>query len=93
MSVLGTRYEALRLRRRLEALLGTSDIVELDFAGVLVTQSFADELLGPLALRIGPALLEKVCFAGCIEDTKDILRLVLSGRMRDHTIAAGRTRV
>jgi hypothetical protein len=66
-----------------EAALERGDSVQVDFAGILVTQSFTDELIGPLILRIGPEFLERVSFAGCSEDVKSVLRMVISGRLAD----------
>ena len=40
--------------------------------GVFVTQSFVDELFGPMILRIGPAVLQRLAFSGCNDETKAI---------------------
>lgn len=82
--VLGTRYTAVAVRREVEGALLRGQHVQLDFKQLLVTQSFADELLGPLVLRRGPGLLNNLSFAGCTEDTKAIVRLVLASRLGDY---------
>jgi hypothetical protein len=58
--------------------------VQIDFTGAFVTQSFVDELFGPLILREGPGVLERLAFSGCSEDTRAILNLVFAGRLRDY---------
>ena len=61
-NVLGTRYSAIDFRERIERQLESCPSVELNFTGVFVTQSFVDELLGPLILRMGPTALERLVF-------------------------------
>jgi hypothetical protein len=81
--VLGTRYSAISLRQHVEERLEGCETVRVDFGGVFVTQSFVDELFGPLILRMGPIVLERLVFAGCSEDTQAILKLVFASRIRD----------
>jgi hypothetical protein len=83
VSVLGTRHSAFTFRERVIRKLESCQIVQVDFRGVFVTQSFVDELFGPLILRMGPAVLERVVFSGCSEDTKAILNLVFASRLQD----------
>jgi len=83
--ILGTRSVAVPLRQRVEsALQGGSGNICLDFAGVTVTQSYMDELLGVLILRYGPALLERVAFKTCSEDVRAVIQFVASARIRDY---------
>ncbi|HEY4213163.1 MAG TPA: STAS-like domain-containing protein [Steroidobacteraceae bacterium] len=83
LRVLGTRYGAVHLRERVEERLASCDSVNVDFGGTFVTQSFVDELFGPLILRMGPAVLQRLIFSGCGEDTQAILKLVFASRIRD----------
>ncbi len=84
MRVLGARHSAVKFRDRLTRQLESGDTVQLDFTGAFVTQAFADELFGPLILRVGPKVLERLAFFGCSEDTRAILNLVFAGRLRDY---------
>jgi hypothetical protein len=84
-NVLGTRYSAIDFRESIERQLESCPSVELNFAGVFVTQSFVDELLGPLILRMGASALERLAFSGCSDEAKAILRLVIAARLRDHS--------
>jgi len=83
-NVLGTRYSAISFRERMERQLESCPSVEVNFAGALVTQSFVDELLGPLILRMGSIALERLSFSGCGEEAQAILKLVIAGRLRDY---------
>ena len=83
VSVLGTRHSAIDFRNRIGRQLDTCQTVQIDFRGIFVTQSFVDELFGPLILRMGPTLLERVVFSGCSDDTRAILNLVFASRLQD----------
>lgn len=83
VDVLGTRYSALKLRENVEQRLEDCQTVQIDFEGVFVTQSFIDELFGPLILRMGPEVLQRLTFSGCNEETKSILSLVFASRLQD----------
>ena len=83
--VLGARHGAVKFRDRLTRQLESGDAVQVDFSGALVTQAFVDELFGPLILRAGPSVLERLAFSGCSDDTRAILNLVLAGRLRDYS--------
>ena len=90
-NVLGTRYSAIDFRECIERELESCPSVEINFAGVFVTQSFVDELLGPLIIRMGASALERLTFSGCGEEAKAILKLVIAARLRDYsTRQAGR---
>jgi len=82
-NVLGTRYSAIKFRERMERQLESCPSVEINFAGVLVTQAFVDELLGPSILRLGESVLGRLTFSGCGEEAKAILKLVIAARLRD----------
>ncbi|MDB6103164.1 MAG: hypothetical protein JWO52_3163 [Gammaproteobacteria bacterium] len=81
--VLGTRHSAISLRERVEERLESCEAVHVDFDGLFVTQSFVDELFGPLILRMGPTVLQRLVFLGCSEDTQAILKLVFASRIKD----------
>ena len=81
--VLGTRYSAIELRENIEQRLESCRTVQIDFNGVFVTQSFVDELFGPIILRMGPPILQRLAFSGCNDETKAILSLVLASRLQD----------
>jgi hypothetical protein len=83
VDVLGTRYSAIKFRERVSQQLETCQTVQVDFSEVFVTQSFVDELFGPLILRMGPALLDRLVFSGCNDDTRAILNLVFASRLLD----------
>lgn len=83
VSVLGTRHSAIDFREHIGRQLDACQTVQVDFRGVFVTQSFVDELFGPLILRMGPALLERVVFSGCNDATRAILNLVFASRLQD----------
>jgi STAS-like domain of unknown function (DUF4325) len=83
VQVLGTRYSAIGLRERVEKHLESCEAVHVDFDRVFVTQSFVDELFGPLILRMGPTVLQKLVFSGCSDDTQAILKLVFATRIKD----------
>ena len=83
VDVLGTRYSAIGLRENVEQRLENCQTVQIDFNGVFVTQSFVDELFGPIILRMGPPILQRLAFSGCNDATKAILSLVLASRLQD----------
>jgi hypothetical protein len=84
LRVLGTRYLARRIRQSLSDDVVQSSGVEIDFTGTEVTQSFVDELLGPLLLRHGEKVLETVVFRGCSENARAVIMFVISGRLSDY---------
>jgi hypothetical protein len=83
LDLLGTRFIAKKIRVSIEEAMSQSGNVEVDFNGVEVTQSFIDELLGPLLLRAGPDLLTRLAFRGCSENAQAVIRFVVSGRLAD----------
>lgn len=83
LNTLGTRFLAKRIRQLVEdATSGLSTCI-LDFSGVDVTQSFIDELIGPLLLRAGPTILSSLAFRGCSEASQAVIRFVISDRLLD----------
>lgn len=83
VSVLGTRHSAIRFREQVSSQLETCETVQIDLSAVFVTQSFVDELFGPLILRMGPSLLDRLVFSGCNDDTRAVLNLVFASRIQD----------
>ncbi len=83
LNLLGTRFIAKTIRTSIEDALSHSDHVEVDFSGVEVTQSFIDELLGPLLLRKGPQLLTRLAFRGCSENAQAVIRFVVTERLSE----------
>ena len=75
---LGTRLVARRLREQVEVLLAQASEVELNFAGVNISQSFADELVGVLVLSHTPAVLERLVFKGCSDSVKAMIEFVVA---------------
>jgi len=84
LHLLGTRHSAKVIRRQLVAALELEESVELDFDRVTVTQSFADELLGPLILERGHELLTRMRFKGCSDDVRAVLTFVVGQRLLDY---------
>jgi hypothetical protein len=85
VTVVGTRYSAIELRNKVEQLLTEGTQVDLDFSNLTVTQSFADALLGPLAMRYGRAILDMLRFGGCSDQVRSVIQLVLSDRLKPET--------
>lgn len=82
--MLGTRAAAGDLRDQVEAALDEGCIVQVDFKGVLVSQSFMDEFLGVLITRHGPAVLDRVEFKNCHDEVKAAARFVTRLRSRQY---------
>ena len=79
--MLGTRDVAAPLRLKVETAIDRGAVpICIDFAGLLVSQSFMDEFLGVMILRYGPSVLEKVVFQNCSDDVKAAIDLVVSIR-------------
>jgi len=76
----GTRTSATSLRHRVEPVLARGGDVVLDFAGVEVTQSFVDELVGYLILSRGPDVLQQIVFKRCSENVRAIIEFVATDR-------------
>lgn len=76
----GFRAAAVSARQQAEDILTNGQEVVLDFAGIEVTQSFVDELVGYLILRDGPKILDRIIFKSCSSDTRAIIELVVADR-------------
>lgn len=83
LHVLGTRHSAKQIRKLVSERLQSHDAAVIDFESVTLTQSFADELLGPLLLESGPAILQRLSFKSCSEDARAVITFVVSQRLRD----------
>lgn len=83
LRVLGTRHSAKKIRTLVSKTLDDDGAAIIDFSSVTLTQSFADELLGPLLLAHGPALLKKLSFKSCSEDARAVITFVVGQRLRD----------
>ena len=83
--MLGTRDIATPLRIKVEIAIEEQRVpICLDFGGLLATQSFVDELLGPLILRHSPAVLEHIVFKNCHEDLRAAIDLVAAVRSNQY---------
>lgn len=81
LSFLGTRPRAHAPREQVARLLAeTQEDIEVDFTGVAVSQSFADELVGALLLQMGPDILNRVVFKGCSDSVKAAIEFVVADR-------------
>lgn len=83
LPVLGTRHSAKKFRTLVSETLDRDGAAVVDFSSVTLTQSFADELLGPLLLAHGPALLKKLSFKSCSEDARAVITFVVGQRLRE----------
>lgn len=83
------RSATLPVREQAEDALPQGREVVFDFAGIEVTQSFIDALVGALILRHGPEILERVIFKNCPDDTRAIIEFVATDRcdqfLRSHS--------
>lgn len=86
-SVLGQRHTARPIREHINNQLALEDRVRIDFSGLEVTQSFADELLGALVLEHGPDVVSKLTFAGCSDSVKGIITFVIRDRVHQRLSA------
>jgi hypothetical protein len=76
----GLRSVAVPSRQQAEETLQQGGEVVFDFAGLAVTQSFVDELIGALILRHGPDILDRIVFKNCSDDTRAIIEFVAADR-------------
>jgi|SRR5450759_747261 hypothetical protein len=83
---LGTRFEGRALRLELERGLSLPDStpMRLNFSGVTITQSCADEFLGVLVAIQGKALIDRLVFQNCSPDVRAVLELVIGSRLENH---------
>lgn len=78
--MIGMRSSAIPIRLQIQQALDARQEVVINFTGVAVTQSFIDELLGALILRNGPSIMQRIILKGCSEETRGIIRFVVSDR-------------
>ncbi len=81
---LGTRHLGARIREKAESILSAREAtLVLDWSGVnVVTQSFADELVGKLASHLGrEAFLSRVCFLNLDPSVRSVVRYVAASRL------------
>jgi hypothetical protein len=83
LQILGTRHSAKKIRRLVSENLKNEGVAVIDFRSVTLTQSFADELIGPLLLEQGPAVLQKLAFKSCSDDARAVITFVVGQRLRD----------
>lgn len=79
--VLGQRHTARPIRDRINQQLKLEGQVRIDFSGLEITQSFADELVGALVLEHGPDVVPRLSFAGCSDSVKGIITFVIRDRV------------
>ena len=81
------RYVALPVRRELEEFLRDHDKIIVDFKNVPnATQSWVDGLLGKLFLKEGKTLLARMQFKNCSLNVQELIKFVVSDRVRDHEV-------
>ncbi len=78
--MIGMRSSALPIRSQIELALQRGEDVSIDFSGVEITQSFADELIGALILRKGAIVMNRLLLRGCSATTRGILQFVANDR-------------
>ncbi len=82
--LLGSRDKARSVRKNLELRLEKEDSIKIDFLKTNATQSFIDELIGILIWIHGPEILKKIVFKNCSDDTKTIIKFVVSDRLAEY---------
>lgn len=82
--IVGMRSKATPVRRQVEGALDAGQVVELDFSGVVATQSFVDELVGLLVLERGPDVFKCIRFRNCSPELQGIVRFVTSDRAEQY---------
>lgn len=85
--MIGMRSSAIPIRHMIEEALSDGQEVSINFAGVEVTQSFVDELVGAIVLRHGPDVTSRLIFKGCSPSARSILRFVLTDRAEQFSLA------
>ena len=79
------RYEAIPVRKQLEAFLAEHGTATIDFQQIpQATQSWVDEIVGKFVLIEGAAFLKRTKFQNCSPVIQDIIRFVVTDRLRDH---------
>lgn len=85
--MIGMRSTAVPIRKSIELALENEQEVIVNFAGIEVTQSFVDELLGALILRAGPKIMQRLVLKGCSEQTRGIVKFVAADRAEQFMLA------
>ena len=86
---LGGKDNGRFLRNEIEIALSSGQVV-VDFYGLpLITQSFSDEFLGPIAAHHGKNVFDQVTFKNCSKDIQVILTST-AGRFLTHGSGAMR---
>jgi hypothetical protein len=79
------RYEAIPVRKQLENFLAEHGTATIDFQHIpKATQSWVDEVVGKFVLKEGAAFLKQVKFQNCTPVIQEIIRFVVTDRMRDY---------
>jgi hypothetical protein len=87
-----TRPEGIRARTILLQRLQEADEIELDFSGVSVTPSFADECVGRLAAQLGKdEFNRRVRFTNVPAEIDSLLKLVIMRQLSSRTPLAKAT--
>jgi len=73
------RYVALPVRRELEEFLRDHDKIIVDFKNV-------PNALGKLFLKEGKSLLARMQFKNCSLNVQELIKFVVSDRVRDHEV-------
>jgi hypothetical protein len=92
MSFYGSRFTGRALRQQLERLLESEGDVRINFGHLGTTQSFLDEFLGVVVVRMGDAVVDRLVFSECEDDTRALLNLVIGARLDDHLRLSSKTR-
>lgn len=80
---LGSRSLGAKIRSACETILERGSILVLDWGGIeVVSQSFADELVGKLVLMLGEEeFRRRIRFAGVSESVRPVLRYAIASRL------------
>lgn len=91
--LLASRTMGARLRRLIELALSDEQIVQIDFSDIGVTQSFTDELVGVLAYKYGPAVMQSIQFRGCTTDHQKIIKFVVNHRLETRQVGPRQAKI
>lgn len=86
--LVGQRHSARQFRQEITRALDVGEHVQVDFDGVEITQSFADELVGALILMRGASVLQHISFRGCSDSVKHIITFVVRDRVAQYRRAS-----
>jgi hypothetical protein len=75
-------------REAVTELLDKHEFMTLDFEATVMTPSFADELIGGLASRLGfDEFHRRISLVGMNEDTEELVKHVVKRRSREREVA------